>query len=53
MTDKATLITRLAEAWEQTDIPQTQFAMMLREEADLYDEAPELASDSNRPVNGV
>jgi len=48
--DRATVIDLLGEAWDETDIPQTQFAELLRDEADLYEEAPEQARDPNRVV---
>jgi ribosome-binding protein aMBF1 (putative translation factor) len=48
MSDRATITTRVAEAWTQTDLSQTQFAEKLREEAAIYEEAPELGADPER-----
>lgn len=52
MADRQSVISRIAEAWEASDLPQTQFAMLLREEADLYASAPEQAAHPDRPAIG-
>lgn len=50
MSDKGAIIEYVAEAWDRTDLSQSQFAALLRSEADTYENAPELASDPNRLV---
>jgi len=50
MSDGATAIDFIAAAWARTDLTQTAFAELLREEADLYEEAPELACDTQRVI---
>lgn len=48
-TQEHVLIDLLGKAWDETNIPQSKFAELLRNEADLYENAPELASDPSRP----
>ena len=48
--DYATLIDFIAAAWRETDLPQTVFAEVLRSEAALYANAPELGDDPRRIV---
>ena len=45
-----TIIDGIGELWDRTDLSQSQFAELLRDEADLYEEAPEQARDPNRVV---
>lgn len=38
----------IAEAWEATELSQSQFAYLLESEAELYEEAPEMAANKER-----
>jgi hypothetical protein len=48
VSDEAAVIDLLGKAWDETDIPQSKFAEILRREADLYEEAPEVARNPAR-----
>lgn len=50
MSDRAAARDLIGKAWDETNLPQTQFAALLRDEADLYETAPEQARDPNRVV---
>lgn len=50
MSDRGAAIELIAIAWDETDMTQTEFAELLREEADLYEEAPEEARHPQRVV---
>lgn len=50
MHDETTIINHIAQAWDQTNLPQTQFAQLLRDEADLYANAPGEARSPRRMV---
>lgn len=41
---------KIADLWDDTDIPQSQFAALLRDEADLYEELPGEASAKGRVI---
>jgi hypothetical protein len=48
MSDEFVLIDSVGKVWDKTDISQSEFAEMLRREADLYEEAPEVARNPAR-----
>lgn len=48
--DRQDVLDAIRFAWETTDLPQTQFAALLRDEADLYETAPETATSDARNV---
>ena len=45
MTDTRLVREQVAEAWKETDLPQTGFATLLMIDARIYGEAPEMARD--------
>lgn len=51
MGDREAVIDLIGKAWDETDIPQTQFAELLRQEGNLYEESPEMARNPNRHAN--
>lgn len=55
MSDEPTAAEYVREAWENCDLPQSRFAEILRYEADLYEEAPELAAgpDRSAPIESI
>lgn len=51
MGDEALVEEMVARAWDETELPQTQFALHLRRLAAIYEEAPELARDPARSID--
>lgn len=50
MSDETVVTELIGKAWDETDLTQTHFAAILRNEADLYEEAPESASSPHRQI---
>jgi hypothetical protein len=48
MSDRGAVIDSVGELWDNTDMSQSEFAELLRDEADLYEEAPEEARSPHR-----
>lgn len=43
----------IGQAWRGSDMAQSHFAQLLRDEADIYETAPELAADRDRAESAI
>lgn len=48
MSDDAVVLDLIGKAWDETSLPPSQFADLLRGEADLYETQPEQARQPSR-----
>lgn len=50
---EALVLLLIGQAWQGSEMAQSHFAQLLRDEADLYEEAPELAADRDRAESAI